>query len=184
MVQIKCNVCKKEFYAKPSQIKNGLGKYCSRECHHVKLKTGKIVSCYICKKQTYKSGKALKGSKSKKYFCSKSCQTKWRNSMVFIGKNHTNWKGGRFTYRNIISRSNVPKVCTICDEKDTRVLLVHHMDVDNKNNKLDNLIWLCHNCHFLVHHYAKEKENINKIISNKNSMSNLKSIEGRVSSSG
>lgn len=159
MVQIKCKICKKEFYAKPSWIENGFGKYCSRECGYESRRTGRNVKCSICGKEAYKSGKALAGSKSKKYFCGKSCQTIWRNNL-YKGSNHSNWKGGRFTYRNIMSRSNIPKVCKLCGINDTRVLLVHHMDVNNMNNELKNLIWLCHNCHFLVHHFKDEEEKI------------------------
>ena len=28
-----------------------------------------------------------------------------------------------------------------------------------KNNSVSNLIWLCHNCHHLVHHYKNETKN-------------------------
>ncbi|MBI4281264.1 HNH endonuclease [Candidatus Uhrbacteria bacterium] len=37
--------------------------------------------------------------------------------------------------------------------KNNRVLLVHHIDENRKNNVLSNLVWLCRNCHFLVHKY-------------------------------
>ncbi|MFZ2188891.1 MAG: hypothetical protein WAV73_04995 [Candidatus Moraniibacteriota bacterium] len=160
MPQVKCKICSKEFYAKPNWVKLGWGKYCSRKCKHEAAKTGREINCAICNKKTYKTQKALKGSKSNKYFCSKSCQTVWRNSVIFVGKNHTNWKDGKFTYRTIIARSDVPKVCKLCGEEDDRVLLVHHLDVNNKNNELKNLTWLCHNCHFLVHHYIEERKKL------------------------
>ena len=158
MPQIKCKICSKEFYVKPNLIKKGWGKYCSRKCSHEGNKNGMTVKCFICNKEVYKSRKAINGSKSKNYFCGRSCQAVWRNSIAFVGKNHANWKDGRFTYRNIMLRSKTPKICKICGEKDTRVLLVHHIDVNNKNNELKNLTWLCHNCHFLVHHYIEERK--------------------------
>jgi hypothetical protein len=167
MPQTNCKQCGKEFYTKPSWIRNGFGKYCSKKCGYESRKKGKIVDCFVCSKKIYKSCKAIKGSKSRKYFCSKSCQTIWRNKMVFIGKNHANWKGGHFTYRNILLRSKIPRICKLCGEEDNRILLVHHVDTNNKNNEMDNLIWLCHNCHFLVHHYSKTKEDLDKIILNK-----------------
>ena len=103
--------------------------------------------------------KALRHSKSKKYFCGKSCQTLWRNK-AYVGKLHPNWQTGEYTYRRIMLRSHIVLKCALCDLKDSRVLLVHHKDENRKNNNIRNLSWLCHNCHFLVHHYKEEKEKI------------------------
>lgn len=149
---VKCKICSKEFYGKPFFLKKGQAKYCSSRCMHVASKTGELVKCFICEKETYKTKKELRVSKSKKYFCSKSCQTKWRNT-EFIGEKHSNWKGGEFTYRDILKRNKTPEICKICSNKDSRVLAVHHIDKNHKNNKIGNLVWLCHNCHHLVHHY-------------------------------
>ncbi len=68
MVEVTCKQCSKLFNAKPSWIKNGYGKFCSRECGHKANRTGKVVTCFICSKEVYKQGKALKGSKSGKFF--------------------------------------------------------------------------------------------------------------------
>lgn len=158
MPVVKCRICAKKFYAKPFWIRRGYGKYCSASCQHQGQKNGKVVQCHICSKNAYKPRKALRHSKSKKYFCSKSCQTIWRNSQVFIGVKHPNWKSGEFAYRTVLRRNKVPAVCGLCQTKDGRILATHHIDKNRKNNKLDNLAWLCHNCHFLVHHYAIEKK--------------------------
>ena len=158
-----CRICKKEFYTKPNWLKRGWGKYCSSKCQHEDLKNGKIVPCAICNKETYKTLKALKHSKSKKYFCSKSCQTKWRNAF-YVGEKHNNWKHGLFAYQSVLTRNKIPKVCTRCKTKDTRVLAVHHLDKNRKNNTLKNLIWLCNNCHFLIHHYNEERINLMRIL--------------------
>ncbi len=148
---VKCKICSKDFYGKPFFLKRGHAKYCSQECMRIGSRTGKIVNCYSCKKEVYKTKKALRVSKSKTYFCTKSCQTKWRNS-VFIGSKHANWKEGRFAYRSVLSRHNIKKICRLCKTEDKRVLAVHHVDRDRTNNKVGNLVWLCHNCHHLVHH--------------------------------
>lgn len=157
MISVKCKTCGKSFPAKPSWVRNGGGKYCSARCHYKGLKTGKKVSCAICGKEIYRAKEKLARAKSKKYFCSKSCQTRWRNS-TFIGKKHANWKDGRYAYRSILGRHKVPRVCGLCGTKDGRVLAVHHIDGSHHNNRLQNLAWLCHNCHFLVHHYPDERE--------------------------
>ena len=153
----KCKVFKKEFKTKPYWVKIGGGKYCSKWCHYQGLKTGKTIVCFICKKEAYKSIKNLGRSKSKKYFCSKSCQAIWRNSIVYIGENHPNWRGGESTYKNILLRTKILPICSKCRTKDKRVLAVHHLDRNRKNNKVENLIWLCHNCHHLIHYYPQEK---------------------------
>jgi len=154
MPQVSCRICRKYFYAKPNWLKRGWGKFCSRKCQHEGQKNGKSVTCSICKKDVYRTEKNLKTSKSKKYFCTKSCQTIWRNSIVYTGKNHPNWKGGKsIEYRNRLTNSRIKQFCRACGLNDKRILCVHHIDKNNKNHELQNLTWLCHNCHYLVHHY-------------------------------
>ncbi|MDD5463554.1 MAG: HNH endonuclease [Candidatus Moranbacteria bacterium] len=165
MPQVKCKICDKEFYAKPSALQNGLGKYCSKICMRKGLQKGEVRKCFICDVEVYKSRKALLGSKSEKFFCGKSCQTVWRNSIVNIGSNHPNWKGGRHvSYRNVLNKNNVPKVCVFCGNTDGRVLAVHHIDNNHRNNALENLSWLCYNCHILVHNHTKEREKFLKLL--------------------
>jgi hypothetical protein len=104
---------------------------------------------------------AIAHSKSKKYFCSKSCQTRWRNSMIYIGENHPNWKnGGARHYRDILRRSRQKEICGLCKTTDKRILAVHHIDHNHANNKLENLAWLCHNCHYLIHHHPDEHQKL------------------------
>ncbi len=159
MPTVKCGICKRGFYAKPSWIKYGNAKYCSRTCQHEGAKTGKWVTCFTCKKDVYKTLKAIRISKSKKYFCTKKCQTIWRNSVVYVGKNHSNWKSGEHVeYRNRLLKNGVQQYCRVCKTKDKRILCVHHVDRDRKNNSLSNLTWLCHNCHYLVHHFDTKIE--------------------------
>jgi len=160
MAMVACKKCGKEFYVKPSWLKVGFGKYCSADCHHASMRNGKEVSCAVCEKLTYKTQKALNGSKSGKYFCSKSCQTQWRNQL-YIGTAHKNFKTGEFVYRAKMERHKVPKICRLCKTEDSRVLAVHHIDKNRKNNDLSNLTWLCNNCHFLVHHYESERDKLN-----------------------
>ena len=160
---VKCLICLKEFYGKPYFLKIGQAKYCSQECMRIGSKTGKVVNCYACGKEVYKTKKALRVSKSKTYFCTKSCQTKWRNSF-FIGPKHANWKDGRYSYKSVMLRNKVPKICKLCKNRDSRVLAVHHLDHNKRNSDLSNLIWLCHNCHFLVHHDKETIKNMEALV--------------------
>jgi RNase P subunit RPR2 len=77
---------------------------------------------------------------------------------VYIKERHANWKNGEASYRHILKREDRKLVCEKCSTVDARVLAVHHKDKNRKNNKPENLIWLCHNCHFLVHHFANESQ--------------------------
>lgn len=154
-----CLVCSQEFYAKPSHIKRGWGKYCSKQCQYSAQKTGKQLHCFVCGGAVYRSLKDQLNSKSQRFFCNKSCQTVWRNSTVFIGDKHGNWNGGTASYKQILLRAGAQQICARCRCVDKRVLAVHHKDRDRKNNHVSNLVWLCHNCHYLVHHFKSEAKN-------------------------
>jgi hypothetical protein len=164
MAYRECKICSASFYVKPSHLKRGWGKYCSKKCQNISQKTGTIVQCFICSKDVYRLPKELKHSKSKKYFCGKKCQTIWRNSIVYVGSEHPNWKGGKYIYRRILLGEKVTQKCVLCNFKDTRVLIVHHIDRNRNNNNVANLVWLCANCHFLVHHYEKESIELRKML--------------------
>lgn len=149
----KCKICKKEFYAKPNHLKRGWGKYCSTKCQYKSYLKGKFVNCGICGKKIWRSPGKLKCSKSKKFFCTKSCQTLWRNQK-FSGCRHPNWKNGeRIKHKALLIKNGVMPACKLCGCKDKRVFAVHHLDKNRKHNNIKNLVWLCHNCHHLVHYY-------------------------------
>lgn len=152
MVIVRCGICAKEIYVKPSHQKRGWGKFCSIKCRTESQFKGKNVNCFICGKQAYRSRKDLKSSKSGKFFCNKSCQTIWRNKILFSGENNANWKHGKSAYRRVLSEASKNKYCILCRITDSRVLVVHHKDHNRMNNKVNNLMWLCLNCHFLIHH--------------------------------
>jgi hypothetical protein len=150
MTSMQCKYCRDKFDVKLWSIKNGWGQFCSRRCHYDYARSGETVACNICGTNIYRTKKQLRCSKSGKFFCSKSCQTKWRN-VEFSGIRHKFWKDGSSTYRNIMIKAGVLQVCAKCSFSDKRVLAVHHKDQNRKNYNLDNLMWLCHNCHYLVH---------------------------------
>lgn len=152
MPQGKCKICHKKFYVKPSHLERGWGKYCSKKCQSKAQLKGKYINCASCMKKIWRTPADFRKSKSKDFFCSKSCQTIWRNK-IYSGPKHSNWAGGESTYRKTLIENGIPQICFRCGGKDQRVLTVHHKNKDRKNNKIKNLIWLCLNCHYLVHRY-------------------------------
>lgn len=155
MPRLPCTVCKNEFYAKPAHIRSGWGKYCSKECQYKGQRTGMVVLCTVCGKGTYRNRTEQTRTKSGKFFCGKSCQTTWRNTQ-YSGERHRNWVTGKASYRATLLRSEQAQLCSRCKITDSRVLAVHHRDKNRDNNALSNLMWLCHNCHYLVHHDKTE----------------------------
>ncbi|KKU70088.1 MAG: hypothetical protein UX94_C0011G0016 [Parcubacteria group bacterium GW2011_GWA2_47_21] len=165
MSHLLCKICRKKFYVRPTHVKIGWGKYCSRSCHHKGMRTGKFIGCFLCGKGIYRTPTSMLHSKSKKYFCSKSCQTKWRNTQ-YIGSKHANWKDGKNAYKSVLNRHGIMPICFYCRTRDKRILAVHHIDENHFHNYVSNLAWLCHNCHYLVHNDKVEKQkflaNLNK----------------------
>ncbi len=163
MPYVNCKICEKEFYAKPNHLKRGWGKYCSIPCRTKSQFKGKTIKCFNCGKRIYRSLGQLRRSKSGKFFCNKSCQACWRNK-YFVGEKHANWKSGISTYRNILERNGRKPFCALCKINDKRILTAHHKDRNRNNNKLSNLVWLCLNCHCLVHHDKDLDKKILKIL--------------------
>ncbi len=163
MDHIQCNFCKKLFYRKRSQVLLAKKHYCSVTCQNDDKKKGQIFSCHLCHRKVYKKNKDINKSKGKNFFCSIQCSNSWLGSRR-RGRYHPNWIDGSFSYKNILSRTSVSGKCRLCQETDRRVLAVHHLDRDRTNNSVSNLIWLCHNCHFLAHHDAGEVDKLTNLV--------------------
>ena len=154
-----CALCHREFDKKPSQIKRSFLHYCSSVCQHGARKTGIYTKCFECHKDIYKTKKAILHSKHHKFFCSIKCSNGWHGKQ-YSGEKHPNWTTGEFSYRNIYKTRDEDPKCLLCGVTDVRMLAVHHIDRDRRNNISKNLTWLCYNCHFLVHHYSIENEKL------------------------
>lgn len=160
---VNCKECSKLFYARPFLINKGQGKFCSMKCKGIGTQERLSLNCAICGKVTKKVHSKIEHSKSGKFFCDKSCQTVWRNK-EFSGEKSKNWKGSFSRYRKILIDQNQSMECSLCLLQDERILAAHHIDENRKNNSPENLTWLCHNCHYLVHHDTLEKQKLLKKI--------------------
>jgi len=151
MVRKKCKVCGKVIWVKNSHAKIGWGKYCSKKCQAKAQIRGKWLECDYCGKKVWRTPRDFRKSKSGRFFCSIACHCSWENKNIRCGENAPNWISGRSVYRKLLRRYGKPEKCSVCGIKDSRVLVVHHRDSNRKNNKSDNLEWLCRNCHCIVH---------------------------------
>lgn len=152
-MMVNCKQCGSHFYVKPSHWKMGEGVYCSRKCTDRGRKTGKYVFCRSCRKKFYARRKQLRLSKSKQYFCSRACYFKYK-AVHLVREGHPMWKYGEAAYHKLMLEERKP-ICQRCGISWLKVLVVHHIDENRKNNVLSNLVWLCRNCHFLAHRYRE-----------------------------
>jgi len=159
MEEVSCDLCKNKFKRKLSQISYSENHYCSSTCYNKAKRLGVYTKCANCHEPIYKTLKAVKISKNKKFFCSRQCNNIVLGQ-IYSRHNHPNWKGGEYSYKEYMNKQKVKKDCAMCNISIKSVLVVHHIDKNRKNNNLGNLIWLCRNCHFLVHHYQEESNKL------------------------
>jgi len=156
-----CEICGSEFKTTPSSKKQFC---CSRECWS-KRKTKKRVKyiCLVCGKDIY----ALKRKAGGRKYCSTKCKIdalaemkrkRFENKRIW--GEWKNWRTAKEWYLTIY------KKCQICGyEKIKEILEMHHKDRNRYNNKKDNLILLCPNCHSEEHYNKKDgqfKNNLGK----------------------
>jgi hypothetical protein len=162
-VKVKCSKCGKFFWRPKREVKrikrNKI--YCSRECTRVRFK----VECKYCGKEFERSLSRKENSKSGFYFCSRKCKDLAQH--VEYGLNDmwpNHYKDGSWGKYRKRALKEYENQCSNCENKDVRILDVHHIDSNRKNNKVENLILLCRNCHGLVTlGYAKIDEERNFI---------------------
>ena len=160
MPVINCDYCRESFYKKPSHIEKCIRNYCSDNCRYKGRKSGLHIKCFVCGKEVYKERRFLNRSKYKKFFCTRQCSNVWLGTK-HRGKDNPNWTTGKSSYKAIMKRISTNIRCLLCSKSDERILLIHHLDKNRQNNDPKNLVWLCHNCHFLVHKYKQEQGSAN-----------------------
>jgi hypothetical protein len=152
-VEVVCSQCgivflrlKKQF---TRDIKTGTKKfYCSKTCHTLGRKNGKIFICKVCSKLFYRNPSQTKKTKTGDLFCSKQCSN-IRNNGLRSGEDHPGYKTGKAIYRKR-ALEKYGKVCTIpeCGYDVEAVLQVHHRDGNRNHNKVENLDVLCPTHHW------------------------------------
>ncbi len=152
--------------ANPNCINQAKVKYCSRSCsatvsNSVPKRKKNIRYCHIC-------STVLKDSSQK--YCSPPCM--WEG---IHGEKLSQWLDGSFdgsgangdlrgSFRNWMLAQADYK-CTLCgwNQKnpfiDKVILTIDHIDGNWQNNKRDNLIVLCYNCHTLTPTFCSLNKN-------------------------
>lgn len=159
-----CEVCDKEFYVKPSYVKLGGGKYCSRVCQGKARQTRESRKCLICEKEFYVKPSHLKYGRGK--YCSKICQGK-----TIKGPGNPMWNGGIKRdgqgYLRMLapdhpaadSMGYVFQHRIIMEQSLDRYLklgeVVHHENEDASDNRPENLRLFENNAEHMKHHAEK-----------------------------
>lgn len=164
MITRTCEKCGVEFRVKPSAIKRGRGKFCSRRCfalhnwggernpkYAAALKEVKCLQCGTAFK-TYQSQIKNGGGK----YCSYSCKSKYENS----GERHYAWNGGKFPANGYIAVS-VGQDRKKYEHQVIAALalgrplkkgeVVHHVNGNKTDNRNSNLIICSSSYHHRLH---------------------------------
>lgn len=163
-----CMVCATEFYKRPAKVKVGGGKYCSISCRMVHKREHFNSIEYI--KELYAKGETLRQI-ADRLECS---PTSVKNIMIengiprrdvhdrpyASGSSHARWKGGSKTGAHVYNMLRVEgkwyyEHRLIAEKRLGRKLAsdehVHHINMNPKDNRPENLVVLPAKEHFELH---------------------------------
>lgn len=139
MVDIKCKICGYEWKMSPTRIMpSNTKQYSFSGCPECKYEE---VECHYCHKKFRRLKSQLeKDNKTGFVYCSRECGNRHKNEQVKINDDGVAYRRNAF--------EAYPHECAICGyNEEERILEVHHIDENRGNNKIDNLVILCPNCH-------------------------------------
>lgn len=155
-------LCKKLGFASngrnAQKIKNQISQFSIDTSHFLINGKRKLVwekiekKCPVCSEVF----KTQKDHPKAKMVCSISCSNTYFRSGENNGR-YKNGTNGEIEYRTICFK-NHKKECIICGFD--KIVDVHHIDKNHKNNDPKNLVPLCPNHHKMMHTYAYKDETI------------------------
>ena len=119
-------------------------RYCSRPCytsaqrrHAPKVEQ----ECVVCGKRFYRSPSKVHPGRP---CCGVACRATLRRSTEARGeRNYRDW---------LLRRVPRPDACPRCGyDAHPEILVVHHLDLNGRNHRRENLAWMCPNCHAVAH---------------------------------
>ena len=149
-IPIKCKICGFEWTFSPSTIMPcNINNYSFQGCPECKYEE---VECHYCHKKFKRLKSVLeKDNKTGYIYCSRECGNRHKNEFVKNMQNSCDYRRNAFyAYEH---------KCAICGwDEDERILEVHHINEDRKENDISNLIILCPICHkkLTLHLYTLE----------------------------
>lgn len=147
-VTLECNTCHHQWLFSPYNVQlSNMKKHKFNGCPNCKYME---ITCLTCGKKF----KRLKTDITQNNYCSLSCAA--------IANNLKNKQDNSTSYRKNAFEIFEHK-CAICGwNEDDRVLEVHHLDENRKNNSINNLVILCPICHkYLTLHLYNYQELFN-----------------------
>jgi hypothetical protein len=144
--EVKCVFCGITFLKPTKFVKIGVDNFCCTEHYHLFKRNGETVICANCGISKVVSRSKYEKCKSKKFFCSRKCQSLsqcYDSGIDYL----SNYGNGNSLYRTNALKHYGSK-CEQCgyDEYES-ILEVHHIDFDRNNNNIENLSVLCCRCH-------------------------------------
>lgn len=141
-----------------------VNKFCSKQCR-IDVRQHPEKACIMC-------GLFFRPLSSRTTYCSRPCADN-AHSLRMLGEGNSHYKDGtsyskwfRETRPLIFERDN--DACVVCSAPFKPIvfvrngvpaqrsnLIVHHLDEDPANNRVENLLLLCSSCH-LVHHKSAQ----------------------------
>ncbi len=148
-----CRTCGKAFHRSPANFReSNTHAYCSKGCYAEARKAGIAevrrpvdasehpATCQQCGKDFVIRRSPFGGYRGRKY-CSDEC----RHQSQITSRVHVS--------RNILKARK--SCCELCGLVEPEILEVHHIDRNRRNNRDDNLLLICPNCHRKIHRGGK-----------------------------
>lgn len=151
-----CEKCSRIFKGKRSEVNRGNARFCSRKCSAKRPNPNRRnrvkVTCSYCNVIFERTKSKLVGSSSGLYFCSREHKDKAQR-IGGISEIQPPHYGTTLTDYKQLALRNYEPICIGCGyDKLPEILEVHHKNHNRKDNTLENLEFLCPNCH-QEHHY-------------------------------
>ena len=141
-VKRKCEICGKIFYKMKSSMRFRPARFCSHHCRNNYFALmPKIIKCKACGKKI----KVRNGSKSK--YCSQKCY--WKFLKGLHKKNNTEYKVLRINGKN--KREHKVIMEKYLGRKLKKSEIVHHINGDRADNKIENLQVVSRKEHIEIH---------------------------------
>lgn len=123
-------------------------KFCSRKCWlSFQKRDSKEISCVVCNKLHYRPPSYITNIPT----CSLKCRgLAMRSSAPSDGADLPSVRGW-------MKRNGKIQKCSDCGYDSIKeILVIHHINRDRTNNKLENLKVLCPNCHAIEHYFENK----------------------------